>query len=60
MMEVPLLNSELVVTVVDVAWRIDATSPVICSTATGNKQPVKDTEMGGIDDLDAAAEVARG
>ena len=53
-MEVPLLNSGLVVTIADGAWRIDATTPVICCTTTGNKPLVKnklvhvDMEMSGM------------
>ena len=61
-----LLNNELVVTVAYGAWSIDAITPVICCTTSDNKRPVKDelvcvdTEMSGMDNSDAAAEVARG
>ena len=58
MMEVLLLSSGLVVTVADGAWRIDATTPAICCTASGDKPPVRDevvgtdTEMGRMNDSD--------
>ena len=61
-----LLNNELMITVVDGAWRIDATTLVICCTTSDNKRPVKDElvhvdmEISGMDNSDAAAEVARG
>ena len=65
-MEVPPLNG-LVVTVADGAQRIDATTPAICCTASGDKPPVRDevvgadTEMGEMNDSDTTgAEVARG
>ena len=66
-MEVLLLSSGLVVTVTDRARRIDAMTPVICCTASGDKPPVgdevvgADMEMGGMNDSDTTgAEVAEG
>ena len=41
-MEVLLMSSGLVVTVADGARKIDATTPAICCTASGDKPPVKD------------------
>ena len=62
--EVPLLSSGLVT---DGARRIDATTPAICCTASGDKPPVgdevvgSDTEMGEMNDSDTTgAEVAGG
>ena len=67
MEEVPPLSSGLVVTVVEGTWRIDATTPAICCTASGDKPPVgdevvgADTEMGKMNDSDTTgAEVAGG
>ena len=61
------LSSGLVVTVADGVWRIDATTPAICCTASGDKPPMgdkvvgTDTEMGGMNDSDTnGAEVAGG
>ena len=61
--EVPLLSSGLLVTVADGARRINATTPVICCTASGNKPPLggevvgADTEMGGMNDSDTTGAV---
>ena len=67
MTEVPPLISGLVVTVADGARRIDATTPAICCTASGDKPPVgdevvgADTEEGGMNDSDTiGAKVAGG
>ena len=65
--EVPPLCSGLVVTVADGARRIDATTPAICCTASGDKPPMgdevvgADMEMGEMNDSDTTgAEVAGG
>ena len=66
-MEVSPLSSGLVVTVADGAQRIDATTPTICCTASGDRPPMRDevmdadTEMGGMNGSDTTGpEVAGG
>ena len=63
----PLSSGSVVVTVADGARRIDATTPAICCTASGDKPPVgdkvvdADTEVGGMNNSDTiGAEVTGG